>query len=116
MAGVVEQFTATIETGQTFFWSMQNAHPPFNRDLSRRARPRWLVEWQAVPLVVEVDIDSPGIQNAKAGLEIPQVIVVQEADTSLSHRVAITCHDMGNPPPGARFIVTYVLYAIFHDI
>ena len=113
---VVKQFVATINSGSTFVWSMLNAHPPFNKGLSDRAQPKWLVEWQAIPLVVRVNPDDPGVATAKAGLQIAPVIIVQENDTSLTHLVSITCHDAGNPPPGARFVLTYVLYAIFTDL
>lgn len=118
---VVEQLVATIDSGTTFFWTMTGVHPPFNQKLKKSARPKWLTEWQAVPLVVTVGEDvldhpDPRDRTSKAGLQIPKVIVVQEPDTSLSHVVVITCTDAGNPPPGAKFTVTYVLYAIFTDV
>lgn len=114
---VVKQFVATIASGSTFVWSMTNAHPPFNPNLSEKAEPKWLVEWQAIPLVVRVlNPDDPGVATAQAGLQISPVIIVQESDTSLTHVVPITCHDAGNPPPGARFVTTYVLYAVFTDL
>ena len=113
---VVKQFVATIASGSTFVWSMTNADPPFNPKLTEKAQPNWLVDWQAIPLVVNINPDDPGVKTAKVGLQISPVIIVQENDTSLTHIVSITCHDAGNPPPGARFVATYVLYAIFIDV
>jgi hypothetical protein len=112
----VFQFTATIESNSVFIWSMTNAHPPFNSNLSERARPKHLVEWQAVPILVRGDIDSPGIQNAKAGIKVSEVMVIQEGDTSLTHRVQLTCHDVGNSTRPSHFVLTYALYAIFTDV
>ena len=112
----VFQFTATIESNSVVNWLMTKAHPPFNPNLSEGARPKHLVEWQAVPILVHVDIDSPGIQNAKAGIKVSEVMVIQEGDTSLTHRVQLTCNDVGNPTRPSHFILTYALYAIFTDI
>jgi hypothetical protein len=119
----VEQLVATIESGTTFTWNMTSVNAPFNPSLNTTARPQWLVEWQAIPLVVEVGgdvLDHPilerphrDIRNSKPGLQIEPVTVVQEFDTSLTHIVSIKCTDVGNPPPGMHFTVTYVLYAIF---
>ena len=113
---VVKQFVATIKSGSTTRLYITNVHSPFNPNLSEKAEPKYLVEWQAIPLVVRVNPDDPGVATAKAGLQISPVIIVQEPDTSLSHIVPITCHDAGNPPPGARFVATYVLYAMFTDL
>ena len=114
---MVRQFVATINSGKTFVWAMTNTNPPFNRPLRKDAKPKWIVEWQAIPLVVSVDLDSPNVATAKAGLQISPVTVVQEGDTSLTHIVPITCIDKGNPPGApARFVVTYALYAVFFDV
>lgn len=114
---VVRQFVATINSGTTHRWRMLNANPPFNRELRESAKPKWLVQWQAIPLVVNVDIDDPKVAIAKAGLRVEPVTIVQEGDTSLSHIVQITCVDEGNNffTP-ARFVTTFVLYAIFYDV
>jgi hypothetical protein len=112
---VVKQFTATIKSNSVFTWLMMNASPPFNPGLTERAELPWLVEWFAVPLVVNVNLDSPGIQNAKAGIKISPVTVIQEGDTSLTHRVELTCYDVGNPGTPADFTLTYALYAVFFD-
>lgn len=113
---VFEQFAATLSAGSTIFWTMTDAHPPFNPNVNPEARPQFLLEWQAIPILTTVDPASPGIRNIRPALEISQVIIVQEHDTSHSHQLAITCHDLGNPPPGSQFVVTYVLYAIRTDI
>jgi hypothetical protein len=100
---------------------MGGVNPPFNKKLSKAARPKWLVEWQAIPILEEIGADvldhpDPRILNSKAGLQITPVIVVKESDTSLTHVVSITCTDAGNPPPGMPFTVTYILYAIFTNV
>jgi hypothetical protein len=118
---VVEQLVATIKTGTTFTWTMSGVNPPFNKNLSKGARPKWVVEWQAIPILEEIGADvldhpDPRIQNSRAGLRVAEPVVVREHDTSLTHIVSITCTDAGNPPPGMPFTVTYVLYAIFTDV
>ena len=118
---VVEQLVATIKTGTVLTWSMSGVNPPFNKKLSKAARPKWLVEWQAIPILEEIGADvldhpDPRIRNSKAGLRVDAPLVVKESDTSLTHIVSITCIDAGNPPPGMPLTVTYVLYAIFTDV
>ena len=123
---VIEALVSTIETGHTMFWTITGVDPPFNKGLSRKARPPRLVEWQAVPLLVEIGsdvLDRPVLErphrelrNIKAGLQITTISVVQEDDTSISHIVPITCFDAGNAAPGMHFTVTYVLYAICTDV
>jgi len=54
---VIEQLVATIDSGTTISWTMTGAHPPFNPKLNKNARPKWLVEWQAIPLLVEIHGD-----------------------------------------------------------
>jgi hypothetical protein len=95
---------------------MTNAHPPFNPKLSENAQPKWLVEWQAIPLILTFQSNDEVVPGCKAALQIAPVIIVQEDDTSLTNIVRITCTDEGHPPPGAKFTVTYVLYAIFTNL
>lgn len=62
------------ETGTTFVWTMTGVNPPFNKNLSKGARPKWLVEWQAIPILEEIGadvLDHPDrrIQDSKAGLQ-----------------------------------------------
>jgi hypothetical protein len=116
-ATVVKQFVDKINSGETINFFMTNANPPFNRRLSEKAQPEVLIEWQAVPLVLSFDVGMPVNPTAKPGLMISPVTVIQENDTSLTHKVPITCIDVGNPPGSpARFVTTFVLYAVFFDV
>ena len=112
---VVKQFVATINSGATVWWDMTGVNPPFNRRLRDSAEPKWIVSWQAVPLVVTVD-DVAANVNSKSGLIVNTVYVIQEPDTSLTHRVQIACVDANSLFAPAPFVTTYALYAVFHDV
>ncbi len=114
---VVKQFVATIDSGTQINWHMTGVNPPLNKRGFQNAQPEWVVQWQAVPVAWRVDILDPKVHTAKPGVMVCDVTVVQEGDTSLTHIVPIACVDVGNNffTP-ARFVLTYVLYAIFHDV
>lgn len=114
---VVRQFVGTIRVGTTVRWRLGPVTGPFNRAASQGAKPEMILYWQAVPLFSSIAIDSPRIATARAGLIVGPITVVQEADTSLTHVVPITCIDEGNPPgTSARFVTTYALYYVKFDV
>jgi len=118
---VVKQFVATINSGSQVNWVMSGVCPLFNQELRRDAQPKWVVQWQAVPLIVDFDasaLDDPKFPSARAGMIVGTVTVVQEGwNRPLSHVVTVSCTDIGNNIlTPVKFVVTYVLYAIFHDV
>jgi hypothetical protein len=109
---VIKQFLGTIRSGTSFTWSMANANPPFPDVNFNDRQPKWIVEWQAVPIFLAPD--TPAADPAKPGIRIDPVTIVEEQDTSQTHVFTITCSDFANT--GAGFVATYVLYAIFTDV
>jgi hypothetical protein len=110
---VLAEFIATLEVGKTFAWSIT-----VNQSINRKdPKPKWIVEWQALPLYVAVDTHSPNIATAKPGLQISPVTIVKDEGTGLTYIFQITCVDNGNPPgSGAQFVILYEIYAIFFDV
>lgn len=113
---VVKQFVGTINSGATLRWHMRQASPlEISEKTGILPKPRWIVQWQAIPLVVSIDPDDPKNATSKAGLRTEPITIIHETETSLTHIVQITCVDENNYFP-ARFVTTFVLYAVFHDI
>lgn len=111
---VVKQFVATMNANSSFVWRMTDLSPGFNPRIQRDANPKWIVQWQAVPVLTDVDIDSPGIELERLGIAIVEVVIVKEGD-NLTHQITLVCKDLGRPPSGSRSVLTYALFAVFID-
>jgi hypothetical protein len=112
---VVKQFTATIKANSTFVWWMGDCSPGYNRRLAHDADPKWIIYWQAVPIIETADIDAPGIERERLGIEIVEQAVLQD-EANLTHRLTLLCKDFASPPVKSNSVLTYALYAVFIDL
>jgi hypothetical protein len=112
---VVKQFVATIGANQSVVWNMAGASPGFNPRLRDDANPRWIISWQAVPVVTTVDLDSPGIENENLAIGIVEHLIFK-TQADLTHRITIVCKDIGRRPTRSKSILTYALFATFVDL